>query len=75
MRAYNSYSNDADNNIERLLREKKWARVVIGFAALGLLAGITAALTFFVHYQLILISTLALLSGKNPTKTKQKEKN
>jgi hypothetical protein len=59
----NPYLNRADVSIERLLREKKWARVVIVFAGIGIFAGVSAAITFWFHYELILITTLALLSG------------
>lgn len=55
----------SDTTIERLLREKKWARVVIGFASLGVFAGLSAAVTFYFHYELVLITTLALISGKS----------
>ena len=54
----------SDTTIERLLREKKWARVVIVFASIGVFAGLSAAVTFYFHYELILTPTLALISGK-----------
>lgn len=53
----------SDTTIERLLREKKWARVVIVFASIGIFAGLSAAVTFYFHYELILTPTLAVISG------------
>ena len=53
----------SDTTIERLLREKKWARVIIVFASIGVFAGLSASVTFYFHYQLILTTTLAFISG------------
>lgn len=63
MNTENPYVNRSDVNIERLVRQKKWARVVIIFASIGIFAGLSAGFTFGYHYQLVLITTLALISG------------
>lgn len=59
----NPYLSREDVGIERLLKEKKWARVIIVFAAIGIFAGLSAAITFYFQYKLILTTILALISG------------
>ena len=63
MNTENPYICQFDVNIERLMREKKWARVVIVFASIGIFAGLSAAIMFYFRYHLVLITILALISG------------
>lgn len=67
MNTENPYLNRSDVNIERLLKEKKWAKLVIFVAGIGVFAGLSAAPLFYLKYELIIISSLAFLSGINQT--------
>jgi hypothetical protein len=59
----NNYFNNVNLDTERLVREKKWAKVVIIVACVGILAGTSAGLLFFIQYDLILSPLLAFISG------------
>ena len=52
-----TYNN---NNVEK---EKKYAKLMIFFASLGVLAGLSASYTFFFIYKLVETPVLAIISG------------
>ncbi len=52
-----------NTNFEKLNKARRFAKIVIAFASLGVIAGLSASYTFFAIYKLILTPTLAILSG------------
>ena len=59
----NLYLNRSDLNVEKLVRERKFAKLVIFFASIGAFAGFSASLMFFFQYKLLTTPMLALISG------------
>lgn len=58
------YLNRSDFNIQDLLKEKKYAKILNIFAFIGFLAGLSASLVFYIKYDLILTPLIALTSSK-----------
>ena len=65
----NLYLNRSELNVEKLVRERKFAKLVIFFASVGVLAGGSASFMFFFHYKLVATPLLALFSGKSLSKS------
>jgi hypothetical protein len=61
----NRYLTRSDLNVDNLLKEKKIAKIMIVFASIGVFVGVSASLTFYFHYNLILTPIFAIISGKN----------
>ena len=59
----NLFLNRSELNVEKLLREKKIAKLYIIWASIGVLAGLSATIVFFFHYKLALTPGFALLSS------------
>ncbi len=59
----NLYLNRSELNVEKLIKERKVARLYIFFASVGVLAGISASLMFFFKYKLLTTPSFALISG------------
>ncbi len=51
-----------DANYDQLIKERKMAKIMIIFSSIGILAGISASLTFFFAYKLLVTPGFALLS-------------
>lgn len=60
----NQYLNRSDLNIQDLLKEKKYAKILNIFGFIGFLAGLSASLVFYIKYSLILTPIIALTSSK-----------
>lgn len=62
--AENRYLNRSDFNIQGLLKEKKYAKILNVFAFIGFLAGVSASLVFYIRYNLLLTPIIALASSR-----------
>ena len=59
----NLYLNRSELNVEKLIKERKVARLYIFFASVGVFAGISASLMFFFKYKLLTTPSFAFISG------------
>ncbi len=59
----NLYLNRSELNVEKLIKERKNAKLMIFFASIGVFAGVSAFFMFFFSYKLLITPTFALVSG------------
>ena len=65
MDSENLFLNRSELNVEKLVRAKKIAKIMIIWTLLmGVAMGVSASLVFFFHYKLLVTSAFALLSSK-----------
>ena len=58
-----SYINNSNYNLDQLSRAKKYAKLIIFVACIGVLCGLSASALFYFKYDLIVTPSLALISG------------
>ncbi len=58
-----SFLGRLNANYDRLVKEKKNAKIAIVLASIGIAAGLSASFVFFIVYNYIITASFALLAG------------